>query len=60
VARAEQDQRPYGLHRSRLSAPDGSAVHFVAGLVLLARLTPRLTSEFALRTFLNTDLDRTS
>jgi len=29
------------------------------GLHLLAELTPRLTSEFAIRTFLNADLDRT-
>jgi 3-methyladenine DNA glycosylase AlkC len=32
---------------------------FEAGLALLAELTPRLTGEFALRTFLNADLDRT-
>ena len=32
---------------------------FEAGLELLADLTPRLTAEFALRTFLNADLDRT-
>ncbi|MFI6759709.1 hypothetical protein ACIBF5_11305 [Micromonospora sp. NPDC050417] len=32
---------------------------FEAGLGLLAALTSRLTSEFALRTFLNADLDRT-
>jgi 3-methyladenine DNA glycosylase AlkC len=37
------------------SEPDG----FEAGLSLLAELTPRLTGEFALRTFLNADLDRT-
>lgn len=42
-----------------LATGDGSAAVFDAGLVLLARLTPRLTGEFALRTFLNTDLDRT-
>ena len=30
-----------------------------AGLQLLAELTPRLTAEFALRTFLSADLDRT-
>ncbi|MFB7337019.1 DNA alkylation repair protein [Streptomyces adustus] len=29
------------------------------GLTLMAALTPRLTSEFALRTFLNADLERT-
>ncbi|WP_028937780.1 DNA alkylation repair protein [Pseudonocardia spinosispora] len=29
------------------------------GLELLARLTPRLTGEFAIRTFLDSDLDRT-
>lgn len=32
---------------------------FEDGLALLAALTPRLTSEFALRAFLNADLDRT-
>ncbi|MEJ3653646.1 DNA alkylation repair protein [Actinomycetes bacterium KLBMP 9759] len=32
---------------------------FDEGLTLLAELTPRLTAEFALRTFLNADLDRT-
>lgn len=32
---------------------------FEAGLELLAELTPRLTAEFALRTFLAADLDRT-
>ena len=32
---------------------------FEAGLELLAELTPRLTGEFALRTFLAADLDRT-
>lgn len=32
---------------------------FDAGLALLADLTPRLTAEFALRTFLAADLDRT-
>lgn len=32
---------------------------FEAGLALLADLTPRLTAEFALRSFLNADLDRT-
>ena len=37
----------------------GTGEHFDAGLDLLARLTPRLTAEFALRTFLNADLDRT-
>ncbi|MGW2958757.1 DNA alkylation repair protein [Streptomyces sp. NPDC001220] len=37
----------------------GADRHFDDGLDLLARLTPRLTSEFALRTFLNADLDRT-
>lgn len=37
----------------------GSRGHFDDGLDLLARLTPRLTGEFALRTFLNADLDRT-
>jgi 3-methyladenine DNA glycosylase AlkC len=33
--------------------------HLEAGLELLAALTPRLTGEFALRTFLDADLDRT-
>ena len=37
----------------------GGGRHFEDGLQLLAELTPRLTSEFALRTFLNTDLERT-
>ncbi|MFE4965817.1 DNA alkylation repair protein [Streptomyces sp. NPDC056660] len=37
----------------------GTGRHFDDGLDLLARLTPRLTGEFALRTFLNADLDRT-
>jgi 3-methyladenine DNA glycosylase AlkC len=32
---------------------------FEAGLALLARLTGRLTGEFAIRTFLDADLDRT-
>lgn len=36
----------------------GSA-EFDAGLVLLADLTSRLTGEFALRTFMDSDLDRT-
>ncbi|WP_232666315.1 DNA alkylation repair protein [Pseudonocardia sp. TRM90224] len=39
------------------AADDGPA--FDDGLALLAELTPRLTAEFALRTFLNADLDRT-
>ncbi|WP_458083915.1 DNA alkylation repair protein [Streptomyces malaysiensis] len=38
-------------------AADGQ--YFDDGLDLLAELTPRLTSEFALRTFLNQDLERT-
>ncbi|MEV7320554.1 DNA alkylation repair protein [Streptomyces sp. NPDC093970] len=37
----------------------GDGVHFDDGLDLLALLTPRLTGEFALRAFLNADLDRT-
>ncbi|MDW6066024.1 hypothetical protein SAZ11_59950 [Streptomyces sp. FXJ1.4098] len=37
----------------------GTTEHFDDGLALLAQLTPRLTGEFALRTFLNTDLART-
>ncbi|MEU2422110.1 DNA alkylation repair protein [Streptomyces sp. NPDC007851] len=37
----------------------GTAGHFDDGLDLLALLTPRLTAEFALRTFLDADLDRT-
>ena len=32
---------------------------FEDGLALLAEMTPRLTGEFAIRTFLNADLDRT-
>ncbi|MFD7319410.1 DNA alkylation repair protein [Streptomyces sp. NPDC059883] len=35
------------------------AADFEDGLALLAALTPRLTSEFALRTFLNADIGRT-
>lgn len=37
----------------------GDARCFDDGLALLSALTPRLTSEFALRIFLNADLDRT-
>jgi 3-methyladenine DNA glycosylase AlkC len=36
----------------------GGTAEFDDGLNLLAALTPRLTSEFAIRTFLNADLDR--
>jgi 3-methyladenine DNA glycosylase AlkC len=35
-----------------------SSGDFEDGLALLAQLSPRLTSEFAIRTFLNADLDR--
>ncbi|MDH2427548.1 DNA alkylation repair protein [Sphaerisporangium sp. TRM90804] len=42
-----------------LACASGSAADLDDGLKLLAELTPRLTSEFALRTFLNTDLART-
>jgi 3-methyladenine DNA glycosylase AlkC len=38
---------------------DVDAGDFDDGLALLAELSPRLTSEFAIRTFLNADLDRT-
>lgn len=41
------------------TAPGSKDPDFEDGLALLAALTPRLTSEFALRTFLNADLDRT-
>jgi 3-methyladenine DNA glycosylase AlkC len=37
----------------------GTAKAFDTGLTLLSRLTPRLTAEFALRTMLIADLDRT-
>jgi 3-methyladenine DNA glycosylase AlkC len=37
----------------------GGEGDFEDGLALLAALSPRLTSEFALRAFLNADLDRT-
>ncbi|MEV0604837.1 DNA alkylation repair protein [Polymorphospora rubra] len=37
----------------------GPADRFDAGLALLADLTPRLTGEFAIRSFLAADLDRT-
>lgn len=37
----------------------GDGTRFEDGLALLARLTGRLTGEFALRTFLDADLDRT-
>jgi 3-methyladenine DNA glycosylase AlkC len=37
----------------------GEAGAFDAGLGLIARLTTRLTGEFAIRAFLNADLDRT-
>jgi 3-methyladenine DNA glycosylase AlkC len=40
-------------------AATADAAHFDDGLDLLAALTPRLTGEFALRTFLISDLDRT-
>ena len=44
------------------AAPDGQeprdASAFEDGLALLAELTPRLTSEFAIRRFLEADLDR--
>lgn len=40
------------------TATDDTA-HFEDGLDLLSALTPRLTGEFALRTFLISDLDRT-
>lgn len=39
-----------------LAAPEAAA--FDDGLALLAELTPRLTAEFAIRPFLNADLDR--
>ncbi|HEX4358284.1 MAG TPA: DNA alkylation repair protein [Pseudonocardia sp.] len=42
-----------------LAARPGAGDEFEAGLALLARLTGRLTGEFAIRTFLDADLDRT-
>lgn len=41
------------------TAGPATPAQFDDGLALLAELTPRLTSEFALRTFLGADLDRT-
>lgn len=41
-----------------LSLADGSAEAFDDGLRLLGELTPRLTCEFAIRRFLEADLDR--
>jgi len=41
-----------------MATAGGDTVEFADGLELLAALTPRLTSEFAIRTFLNVDLDR--
>ena len=41
-----------------MATAHGDAGEFDDGLNLLAALTPRLTSEFAIRTFLNADLDR--
>lgn len=40
-------------------ATSEGAEQFDAGLALLADLTPRLTGEFAIRTFMDADLDRT-
>ncbi|HWN31298.1 MAG TPA: DNA alkylation repair protein [Pseudonocardia sp.] len=42
-----------------LAVAPGPPHEFEAGLALLARLTSRLTGEFAIRTFLDADLDRT-
>ncbi|MFE2064796.1 DNA alkylation repair protein [Streptomyces sp. NPDC059467] len=41
------------------AAESGTGQDLDDGLTLMAALTPRLTSEFALRTFLNADLERT-
>ncbi|MFJ5112546.1 DNA alkylation repair protein [Streptomyces sp. NPDC088551] len=41
-----------------LATDSARSADFEDGLALLASLTPRLTSEFALRTFLNADLGR--
>jgi 3-methyladenine DNA glycosylase AlkC len=41
-----------------MATAHGDTADFDDGLNLLAALTPRLTSEFAIRTFLNADLDR--
>jgi 3-methyladenine DNA glycosylase AlkC len=41
------------------TAPGADTEAFESGLELLSRLTPRLTGEFAIRTFLDSDLDRT-
>lgn len=43
----------------QLPLTQGDARCFDDSLALLSALTPRLTSEFALRIFLNADLDRT-
>lgn len=40
-------------------ATSGGTAEFDSGLELLTDLTPRLTGEFAIRTFLGADLDRT-
>ncbi|PVE09009.1 DNA alkylation repair protein [Streptomyces scopuliridis] len=42
-----------------LAVDSARPADFEDGLALLAALTPRLTSEFALRTFLNADMERT-
>ncbi|MEV0729481.1 DNA alkylation repair protein [Polymorphospora sp. NPDC050346] len=44
---------------ARRALDAGPADRFDAGLALLADLTPRLTAEFAIRSFLAADLDRT-
>jgi hypothetical protein len=41
-----------------MATAGGDTAKFDDGLALLAALTPRLTSEFAVRTFLNTDFER--
>ncbi|MDT7753031.1 MAG: hypothetical protein QOD96_6693, partial [Pseudonocardiales bacterium] len=41
------------------TGPDSGTDAFETGLELLALLTTRLTGEFAIRTFLDSDLDRT-
>ncbi|MGC0362513.1 3-methyladenine DNA glycosylase AlkC [Rhodococcus sp. 27YEA15] len=41
-----------------LATGSGNHEDFDAGMALLASLTPRLTGEFAIRTFLDADLDR--
>lgn len=50
---------PVGEAVAIAALADGAPDAFERGLALLAALTPRLTSEWALRPFLRADLDRT-